>query len=333
MVYKGLNIRSNTDILKPLSVVELYKIITEPQSDLERMIYTLRTVRSVDEKKYQSLKIQLPYIVCGCFNPLLRKTENFAHISYFVIDIDHISSANIDLLTLKSRLIQDSRVVLCYISPSNDGLKLLFKLKERCYDSGLFQVFYKKFAQSFANTHSLQDIIDCKTSDVTRACFLSSDVKAYYNSNADVVELDSFIDVNNLCELFDTKREIDKEEKNNKPQTQFVNKEPDKNAIDEIKNVLGLLKEKKVKSDVYVPEQLNQIIDDLRKFLTELKIEVLEITDINYGKKIKVRVDNKYAECNLFYGRRGYSVVVSPRRGTDKELNELIQELLINYLK
>ena len=44
MVYKGVNIRSNTDILKPLSVVELYKIITEPQSDLERMIYTLRTV-------------------------------------------------------------------------------------------------------------------------------------------------------------------------------------------------------------------------------------------------------------------------------------------------
>lgn len=333
MVYKGENIRSNADILSPISIEELYKTIVASPSDLERMITTLHTIRRVDEKKYQSLKIQLPYFVCGCFNPALRRNENFAHISYFVIDIDHISSINMNLINLKTNLIQDSRVVLCYISPSNDGLKLLFKLKERCYDSGMFQIFYKKFIQSFANTYNIQEIIDNKTCDVTRACFLSHNANAYYNPNASSVDLESIIDVNNISSLFDIKREIDKEEKANKTDDESIKKEPDSDTIQNIKKTLGLLKEKQVKSDIYVPEQLNQIIDDLRNFLTELKIEILEISDINYGKKIKVRVNTKQAECNLFYGKKGYSVVISPRRGTDKELNELIQELIKNYLK
>ena len=332
MVYKGVNIRSNSDILSPISIEELYKLVRTFPSDLERLITTLRTIRRVDEKKYHTLKVQLPYFVCGCFNPALRKTENFAHISYFVIDIDHISSANMNMMELKSKLIQDSRVVLCYISPSNDGLKLLFKLKERCYDAGIFQVFYKRFIQTFASTYNIHDILDSKTSDVTRACFLSHDSNAYYNPNADEVILENIIDVNNISDLFDTKREILKEDKNNNAIITKIEKEPDKNTIAEIKEVLGLLKQKQIQKNVYVPEQLSQIIEDLKQFLSDLKIAILEIGDINYGKKIKVKVNEKYAECNLFYGKRGYSVVISPRRGTDKELNELLQQLIINYL-
>ena len=63
MVYKGVNIRSNSDILSPISIEELYKSVHSFTSDLERLITTLRTIRRVDEKKYHTLKVQFPYFV------------------------------------------------------------------------------------------------------------------------------------------------------------------------------------------------------------------------------------------------------------------------------
>ena len=47
MVYKGVNIRSNSDILSPISIEELYKSVHSFPSDLERLTTTLRTIRRV----------------------------------------------------------------------------------------------------------------------------------------------------------------------------------------------------------------------------------------------------------------------------------------------
>ena len=59
---------------------------------------------------------------------------------------------------------------------------------------------------------------------------------------------------------------------------------------------------------------------------------VTEIVNIQYAKKIKVRMGQKEAEVNLFYGKRGFSVVISPRRGTNEELNNVVAELIQQFV-
>ena len=41
----------------------------------------------------------------------------------------------------------------------------------------------------------------------------------------------------------------------------------------------------------------------------------------------------KESEINLFYGKRGFSVVISPRLGTNEELNELLADLVKSFLQ
>jgi hypothetical protein len=40
----------------------------------------------------------------------------------------------------------------------------------------------------------------------------------------------------------------------------------------------------------------------------------------------------KQSEINVFFGKRGYSVVISPRCGTDNELNEVTHDLICSFL-
>ena len=59
---------------------------------------------------------------------------------------------------------------------------------------------------------------------------------------------------------------------------------------------------------------------------------VTEVCDIQYGKKFKFRLGLKLAEVNVFYGKRGFKVVKSPKSGTNDELNGLMVELIEDYL-
>ena len=40
----------------------------------------------------------------------------------------------------------------------------------------------------------------------------------------------------------------------------------------------------------------------------------------------------KQAEINLFFGKKGFSVVQSPRTGTNAELNQLMADLIIGFI-
>jgi hypothetical protein len=73
-------------------------------------------------------------------------------------------------------------------------------------------------------------------------------------------------------------------------------------------------------------------LNDLVDFIQETGLVVSEVIDIQYGKKIRISMGMKQAEINLFYGRRGFSVVKSPRSGTNMELNELSAELVQTFI-
>lgn len=70
----------------------------------------------------------------------------------------------------------------------------------------------------------------------------------------------------------------------------------------------------------------------MKAFMDEMGLEVYEVIDINYGKKFRIRMGNKMAELNVFYGKRGFSVVESPRNGTDSELNDISAQAAIMYI-
>ena len=334
MLSVGSNLTNQTDSLKKVKVDYLYHSLRNPKPAISTKITQLRIVRNLDIKQYAFLKRQLPYFVCAMFNPPFRRTENFAYTEYFVLDIDHIYEKEMNLKEIREKIQSDTRVLMCFLSPSEDGLKVLFKLKERCYDSGIYSLFYKLFLKDFSAQHGLEQVIDERTCDVCRACFISIDPNAYYNPNAETVDLDTFIGAD-LNTLFELKSTLEKEVK--EKEQKLVKKE--QNSIGPTDEVMKQIKERlnpnlisKQKTMPYVPQQLDEIMEDLKKYVEETGIILYEIKNIQYGKKLYFKTGQKLAEINLFYGKHGFSVVQSPRSGTSAELNELMAQLINSFI-
>jgi len=333
MVSAGSNITLKDDLLKKIPLDYLYRSIMSPKPELAAKVRQLRIVRNIDINKFNDLKKHLPYVVCAIFNPPYRRKENFAYTEYFVLDIDNISQKDFSFESIKELIVQDSRVVLCFVSPSEDGLKVFFRLKERCYDQNIFSIFYRTFAQSFSKQYNLQQVVDIRTSDVTRACFLSVDPQAYYREDADKVDLEAFIDLDDSTELFKLSNEIKKEAKSTaKEEAKNNEPEPTSEVLTHIKSILNPKALEKTQRNAYVPNELTEIMPHLQSFIEENGVRVVDIVNINYGKQIKFKAEGKNAEINLFYGKRGFSIVQSARTGTDSEFNKLMADLVKTFL-
>lgn len=335
MLSFGRNITSSADTLNRVKVDYLYHSLRNPKPEIVSQMNQLRIVRNIDAKQYSILKRQLPYVVCGMFNPPYRRTENFAYTEYFILDIDHIYDKGLDVGQIKERLKADPRVVLCFLSPSEDGLKVLFRLKERCYDAGLYSLFYKTFLKDFSLHYGLEQVIDERTSDVCRACFVSIDAEAYYNPNAERVDMDFYLPKDNVGMLFDLKSSLAKEVKEQAATAEKEERsiDPDADVMQRVKALLNPKGTTKQKPAPYVPQRLDDIMDDLKRYVEETGVLLYEVQNIQYGKKLRFRMGQKLAEVNLFYGKRGFSVVQTPRGGTSAELNELMVQLVNGFIE
>lgn len=337
MISLGLHITTPDDPLQKVDLEKVWHAIQSPQPDTAARIRQLRIVRNLNPKQYSSLKRDLPYLVCGMFNPPRRRVENFAYTEYFILDLDHLSVKGIDMTQLRAEIQKDPRVVLCFTSPSEDGLKVMFRLAERCYDAGVFSLFYKLFAQKFSQQYTVQQVIDMKTCDVSRACFVSMDAEAYYNPNPEPVDLKSYVDAESQFDFFSLANTLEREAKEQKQAETAVEVPQPKGDVgdDVMANIRAILNPSArpayQKPPAYVPQQLEDVMDELRAHITQTGVEITEILSIQYGKKIRTRVGTKMAETNVFYGRRGYSVVISPRTGTNPELNDAVADLIKAY--
>lgn len=323
-------------MLRKVAVKNVYDALRNPRPQILSFIRQLRIVREIDVKQYGVLKRQLPYLVCGMFNPPYRKTENFAYTEYFIVDIDHLSDKGLSLQSTRAQLEKDSRVMLSFASPGEDGLKVLFKLKTRCYDSGVYSLFYKAFLMKFSEQYALQQVIDTRTCDVTRACFISVDPDAYYNPDAEAVDMGAFLDADNPSALFELKRQQDLVLKECilpplRGDATEISPDPDQQAMERIKQLLNP-KAKKEKTPVFVPKELSELMVLLQPYIEQTGVIISEVINIQYGKKIRFTMGLKQAEVNLFFGKRGFSVVCSPRTGTNAELNELMANLVSDFI-
>ena len=337
MLLFGTNIQSAADELRKVQEEYLYNSLRNPKPAIAATIKQLRIIYGMDKNGYNQLKRKLPYFVCGQFNPPFRRKENFAYTENFILDFDHLSSKQLSLKAVREKIIQDQQVLMCFASPSEDGIKVMFRLKERCYDAGIYSIFYKAFAATFAMRHNLMQVSDSKTSDVARACFVSIDTEAYFNQNCTPVDINAYIDEADSDAIFKMKYEQEQHEKvakkNENEQTPEA-KDPDKEILECIRQKLNPKSSPKTETkQAFVPERLNEIIDNLKQFIEATGVQVTEIINIQYAKKIRARLGQREAEINLFYGKRGFSVVISPRSGTNEELNDLLAEIVNNFLQ
>lgn len=329
MIQYGQNITSPNDKLQRISVESVHRAISRPKPESIALIRQLRIVRQIDPQQYAALKKRLPYIVCASFNPPYRRGENFASVERFIIDLDHLGDNEIDIPSLRKKLEADERTELLFLSPSGDGLKVMLRLGKSCQDKGLFTIFYRTFLPQYAKQYNIEQVIDSRTNDVTRACFLSHDPKAYYNPNATPVDLATFVDTENTLTIFNS---TTKESHHGDAVT--ASQPVSDNTIENIKHMLSLASKRtaRTKSEAYVPPQLNDIMDGLKEYIISSGTIVQEVMNIQYGKKIRTSIAGKLAETNLFYGKRGFSVVISPRTGTNADANQLAAELIQSYL-
>lgn len=332
MISFGTTIVSTSGQLHKLTIDELYQKIAHPSDELTATISQLRALQTLDTEKYKYNKRLLPYFTCGIFTPPVRKIINFHFAGYFVLDIDHIGQKNIDITGLKKELINDERIMLMFISPGNDGLKIVFRLLERCFDAAKFSLFYKVFASSFSQQYHLEQVIDNTTSDVSRACFLSADPEAWFRPDAVAINMESVINFDNQLTVSLIERDLHEKE------TSETRIEPldDTNVKNEISNdILSVIRQKlnpklaeKQKRDIYVPEQLNAVLPAIELRANELEIVLLEVIAIQYGRKIKFGVKHFWAEINVFHGKRGFSVVKTPKSGSNAQLTEIVYDLV-----
>ncbi len=328
----GRNIISPNDPLSKISLEDLYRMITQPPGDLASMIQQLRTIQSLDMKKYQGLKKMLPYVTCGLFQPPYRRSENFASVRCFILDIDHLSSKDIAIESLREKLKADDRISLLFVSPGNDGLKALFTLKEKCYDRGRYSLFYKLFLARFAAEYGLEQSVDKVTSDVTRACFLSVDEDAWYNPFAPDIDMQAYVDFDNYSSLEQANHEI-REAADKAKEAAIEVEAPDKQALPP--DVLQAIREKlnpnvrlKKEKQIFVPQELNNVLEQVKQAITAHGIEVKSIDNIHYGKKFVFTLGNRWAQFNLFYGRQGFRIVKTPAGGSDAALADITYRIL-----
>lgn len=325
----GKSIVSPNDPLRKIDVTQLVDTITNPPADLQSAINQLRAVLNIDPKKYQELKRMLPYTTCGIFTPHYRKTQNFAAIGCMIIDIDHLSQNGINPEELKNRLKTDNTVMFAFTSPSADGLKLLFALQEKMYDPAKYSLAYKVFIADFAQRHNLLGLIDKVTSDVTRATFLSSDPQAYFNPQATPVALHSLINYESPQNVGDAVSTIKTFEKLLTPENQVKTQNIiPSDVLQRIKETLNPNIKTKAEKIIYVPEELEPAVDKVKTRMAELGIAVKAVENIHYGKKFVFELDHRIAQLNLFYGKQGFKVVVTPVRNSDNELAEVARLIL-----
>lgn len=336
MISAAANIKSVTEELKKMPIRHLYDAVRNPRDTTKSLLRQLRIVRQLNPNQYSSLKQQLPYFVCAMFNPPYRRTENFAYTEYFIVDIDHISETGLLMEDLFNTITKDQRTMLCFKSPGGDGLKVIMKLSERCYDAGLYKTFYKIFLMKYSKQYEIEQVVDYKTCDVTRACFLSADENAYFNPSPECITITEYLNPDeDVSSAFCIKREIDKViQKKNNEQDLKNDTEPSKDVLAQIKSTLNLnTRQPRKKPEAFVPHELNEIMDELKKYVKERGIIIANVTNIQYGKKLAFKVAMHKAEINLFYGnKRGFTVVQSPKTGTDKEANELMADVINSFL-
>lgn len=83
---------------------------------------------------------------------------------------------------------------------------------------------------------------------------------------------------------------------------------------------------------MYVPPELTARIEEITGVLAGYGINLVESTPIQYGKQLKVAIGPLWAEVNVFFGKKGFSVVKTLKTGSNGELADMTYQILYETL-
>lgn len=342
MLMAGKQVTQPADVMQPITVEYLYKALLQPGTELAEKVQQLRALKTMQPQAYRRAKTMLPYIVCGKFQPAVRRKENFVYTQYLMLDADKLSAYERTPATLKQQLQTNPHILLMFTSPGNDGLKILLPLVQPVHDAGYYSAFYKTFAARFAADNRLHGIIDLVTSDVSRACFLSHDPEAYYNPNAQPIDPGTYLnphDVNRLAEVQTLWKEAEQQAAGHTPPAAPVL--PDTQPPDDdlppdillqikqrISPRLAALQQYQQQKQAIQPAALEQIMPYLQQALADAGLQLQQARPIDYGRQLKITAGNHWCEVNLFYGKRGFRVVKTTKTGSHAPLADVALQAL-----
>jgi len=339
LLSRGNKITQFKDPLSKISIQQLFNYITDNE-ELKKISLPIRNLYLLDKTSYNKMKKELPYVVPSIFHPPYRSSENFGYSQLLILDIDHISQTQKNIQEIIQSIKNDPRILLFFTSPSGDGLKIFFYLKDRCSSKEVYSQFYKQFSLQFANQYNLLTTIDKSTSDVTRACFLCHDPHAYLNTNNPEplsINLDSILQhITTINNTPSNPNDSSNNNNNNNPPLQTNHQDIPKEIYDEIRKTLNpknFLKEQNKQKNVYITQKLKELDPIIHSKLSSLPhIQTFNIRPISYALQISITIQNKIGEINLFHGKKGFSIVISTKSNTDLNTSLLLKQILNDIL-
>jgi hypothetical protein len=190
----GLNTETNNVAplqIEPSVFVSYAPLVTQTTVELKPMSWVIEEIRSSlelkekidvvraekDPDKRNKLKAKLlPYFTFSQFTDNYRKNENFKHTRFILLDIDHVPER---LESLRKSFKSDSNIFLFFVSPSGDGLKVVFTLSEYSVGDENYRNTYARCVNYLKEKYGVAP--DTSTTDPARATFCSSDPDIYVN--------------------------------------------------------------------------------------------------------------------------------------------------------
>ncbi|MEM9821764.1 MAG: DUF3987 domain-containing protein [Bacteroidota bacterium] len=153
----------------------------------ESVLQIRALVEAGDKEEANRLKKQLPsFTVSGIFRGG-RKLENLVkYCPLVILDFDGVAIGEIE--NLVKRAVKEIYTRACFISPSGRGVKVIVEV-----DSTVdhHQMVFAQVADCYES--KLKWKVDRSGQDVTRLCFFSYDLKAYYNAESKQFQLQKVI--------------------------------------------------------------------------------------------------------------------------------------------
>jgi hypothetical protein len=328
MMY-GKCITSPNDPLQAIGLEILAAKIKQPKDDMIDTIEQLKFIRSVDSNRYKELKKKLPYVVAGNFQPNYRKLSNFVSTRYAILDLDHLEGEE-HIRSIKARCTAETGVKCAFTSPGGNGLKLVMELEAPCTDAQRFSVFYKLFAIDMMRRWSLEKWMDTKTNDVSRACFISYDPELIWNEEVHKIDWRIWTFEDNWHQTMARFKEAEKAERTESIEPKEKT-EIDKDTVARIRERMGMLPVKAAKQHIQPPE-LEELVAPLEAALIDMGLTLTGVKPISYGRQLHISDGSHWAEINLFYGKKGFSVVQTTKSGSYLPLADSLAEWMKRWV-
>lgn len=187
---------------KQISLEQLCSLISNDRTTFSDKVKRTRSARSKGDKvEYDRIKGTLPAVtISGTFHE--RKREKIiAYTQLMILDIDKISEGGNNIYEVKERVQEIETTCVCFISPSEDGLKVIVRVDCQKNHHSFVIKSLMDYYQTLLNID-----IDISGKDLARLCFLSYDPQVFTNYSSKVFQPN----MNTTARISNAQKMIDK---------------------------------------------------------------------------------------------------------------------------